>query len=156
MHSFNADNSSARWVPRRRPYSTDAGLELGTLLALLVLLAFPLLVLLVVRVPLMVLASLVRAGSWCQLPPWAPHSHLVPGSRGCCCLAPCETPPRACLPPTAGLLEKPSVARGAVEEGPPLPAGTAGLALGALQGVPDCSWPLHPALSSLPFVLRPF
>lgn len=67
MHAFNADNSSARRVPRPRPYFTDAGLGLVMLLALLVLL--------VVRVPLMVLASLVLAGSRRQLPPWAPPTH---------------------------------------------------------------------------------
>lgn len=67
MHSFNPDNSSARWVPRHRPYFTDAGPGLEMLLALLVLL--------VVRVPLMVLASLVLAGSWYQLLPWASPTH---------------------------------------------------------------------------------
>ena len=144
-HLCNPDHGSARQAPRYHPYLMGAGPARALPLALL---GFPWLVLLVVTVLLVVwLVGWQDAGAGC---PWVPHSHPGPGSPGYCCLAPCKTPPRPSLPPTAGLpgerWRRPT----------PLPAGAAGLVHGALQGAPDCSWPHRPALSSLRFVFRPF
>lgn len=70
-------------------------------------------------------------GGGCQQPVDTPHS--APGPASPACLALGETLPHPSLPPTAGLLEKPSAAWGAGEEGPALPVGAVGLARRALK-----------------------
>lgn len=125
-HSLHPDDRPAGWARCHHPQFTDE--EPGPSLLLL-----------------LVSQLLVRS----RRPAF--QSHLAPGSRGCRCLAPCVSPPRPALPPTAGLLEKPRAARAAAEAGRAL----RGRAVQS-KVLQKAAGPPPPALSSHCFLFRPF
>lgn len=126
IHSWNTDNSSARWAPCHRPFSTEEGPELVLL---------PLLMVTVAGV-----SSLWTHPTQPQCRPLQPAWLWVR-----------PYPILLCLPPQ-GFWKSPGLPGGG---GGPA-SGRCGPGTPCPQGAPDCSWPGRPALSSLPLCSGPF